>query len=526
MKKIFQKLNSKNIRSIAVGLAVAAVLSAGTSYVGAQGTSSSATDNAINMLSNVSSVIPFPSSASTIVNRIGSLTIGTSTPSSLTGANTNCINADTVSITEESESCIAAGPATFTNLLVEKTAYFLNAVSVGGTAGLDGVSRFIIEDDTTAYYDSGLMVSSLGYSTSGNATVYPTPRDLVTQSGVCATTNGTVERCELPTSATTTPTPVNGACGSADGTTVSSAPTSNLCAAGTASSVSGGAYDSSGTPPYTWDCIGSDGGTTASCSANVESVVVPPSCTAPVIEHSAYATSGTVDGIVTLVSEPAVTSGANGLFSVTFDESVYENVILHVSGPISSNSSVTDVSPVTHGNFGQIEWDVNISADCVSDGTNVTSNTVSLDGSNYVAPTSPSSCNQVWHDGTSFSWGGVGYGYFTPSKVSIDPNTTDYCNTYYINATTDTWAKVECVGANPVFNPTGTQYYTYLNSNSYETNDGSEGADDYVWTNSSGTPYNSSSNYPSYTSNTPEDWFSTGSASSAKRYVPIASACS
>ncbi len=59
-----------------------------------------------------------------------------------------------------------------------------------------------------------------------------------------------------------TATPVNGACGSADGTTVSSAPTSNLCSSGNASSVSFAA----GT--YTWSCFGTGGGSTASCSAS------------------------------------------------------------------------------------------------------------------------------------------------------------------------------------------------------------------------------------------------------------------
>lgn len=53
----------------------------------------------------------------------------------------------------------------------------------------------------------------------------------------------------------------DGSCGSADGTWVSSAPSSNLCATGTASSVTGAG-------PWSWSCAGSSGGTTASCSAN------------------------------------------------------------------------------------------------------------------------------------------------------------------------------------------------------------------------------------------------------------------
>jgi hypothetical protein len=63
---------------------------------------------------------------------------------------------------------------------------------------------------------------------------------------------------------------VNGACGSSNGVSLLSAPTSNLCSVGTASAVSGGG-------PWTWSCAGSNGGTTASCSASVSSATGPGS---------------------------------------------------------------------------------------------------------------------------------------------------------------------------------------------------------------------------------------------------------
>jgi hypothetical protein len=53
---------------------------------------------------------------------------------------------------------------------------------------------------------------------------------------------------------------VNGTCGSANGAVRASAPTTGLCGAGVASSVSGSG-------PWSWTCAGSNGGTTASCSA-------------------------------------------------------------------------------------------------------------------------------------------------------------------------------------------------------------------------------------------------------------------
>jgi hypothetical protein len=63
-------------------------------------------------------------------------------------------------------------------------------------------------------------------------------------------------------SPTSTPAAVNGACGSANGTTVLSAPSTNPCSTGTASSVAGPG-------PWKWSCGGSNGGTAASCSASL-----------------------------------------------------------------------------------------------------------------------------------------------------------------------------------------------------------------------------------------------------------------
>lgn len=60
---------------------------------------------------------------------------------------------------------------------------------------------------------------------------------------------------------------VAGSCGSANGTTVASAPSSNLCNQGTASSVSGNG-------PWNWTCSGSNGGGNASCSANLQQTSV------------------------------------------------------------------------------------------------------------------------------------------------------------------------------------------------------------------------------------------------------------
>lgn len=57
-----------------------------------------------------------------------------------------------------------------------------------------------------------------------------------------------------------TPPAVNGVCGSDNGSTLSVTPT-HLCSAGTASAVSGSG-------PWSWNCAGDHGGSTATCSAN------------------------------------------------------------------------------------------------------------------------------------------------------------------------------------------------------------------------------------------------------------------
>jgi hypothetical protein len=58
-----------------------------------------------------------------------------------------------------------------------------------------------------------------------------------------------------------TPSPINGICGSSNGQVTGTAPTTDLCASGVASSTSGSG-------PWTWTCSGVYGGTTTSCSAS------------------------------------------------------------------------------------------------------------------------------------------------------------------------------------------------------------------------------------------------------------------
>ena len=67
--------------------------------------------------------------------------------------------------------------------------------------------------------------------------------------------------------------PINGTCGTANGVAVTTAPTTNLCAAGTASPAT-----PTGPGPWTWSCVGANTGTTAPCSAPLRDTT-PPSLT-------------------------------------------------------------------------------------------------------------------------------------------------------------------------------------------------------------------------------------------------------
>lgn len=77
--------------------------------------------------------------------------------------------------------------------------------------------------------------------------------------------------------------PVNGLCGSANGQSLPSAPTTSLCNAGTATAVAGSG-------PWTWSCTGLYGGKTASCSANRSTFPLAVIVTGSGMVHSAPGT--------------------------------------------------------------------------------------------------------------------------------------------------------------------------------------------------------------------------------------------
>jgi hypothetical protein len=116
-----------------------------------------------------------------------------------------------------------------------------------------------------------------------------------TGTGVCTVDMDTAKSV----TATFSLLPVDGVCGSADGQTFTSAPTANLCSAGTASNVTGSG-------PWNWTCIGLNGGGAASCSASITSFAISTSVT--------NGTGGTINSSTSMVPY-----GGSVTFTITPD---------------------------------------------------------------------------------------------------------------------------------------------------------------------------------------------------------------
>lgn len=89
-------------------------------------------------------------------------------------------------------------------------------------------------------------------------------------SGTTFTTGSVNAPCTVTASFSGQPAAVNGVCGSSNNGTFSTAPSTNLCSAGTNTSVI------TNTTTYNWSCNGSNGGTNVSCSAT-RTTTPPPS---------------------------------------------------------------------------------------------------------------------------------------------------------------------------------------------------------------------------------------------------------
>lgn len=129
-------------------------------------------------------------------------------------------------------------------------------VMLGNASTLSASTR-IEPQIPSAWSTSGVTVTVNTGTFAANETAYLFVVDSTdaTSSGYPLTLGGTVD-----------PDPVNGSCGSNDGATLASLTSGdvNNCGVGAASAFSG-------TGPWTWTCLGADGGTDDSCSASLSS---------------------------------------------------------------------------------------------------------------------------------------------------------------------------------------------------------------------------------------------------------------
>jgi hypothetical protein len=128
-------------------------------------------------------------------------------------------------------------------------------LSYAGSGGTDANCKAVLNAITPAYsFSDSIYAYTLGCAVDSwhAAFRYITPTSSSSQ--VVA-----IQRACACGPSICAPPPVNGVCGSDNGATLASTPT-NLCSAGTASDVSGSG-------PWSWTCAGSNGGSSASCSA-------------------------------------------------------------------------------------------------------------------------------------------------------------------------------------------------------------------------------------------------------------------
>lgn len=144
---------------------------------------------------------------------------------------------------------------------------------------------------------------------------------------------GTLNSWGLSLSCSALP-PVNGTCGSSSGTALVTAPTENLCLNGTSSTVTGSG-------PWSWTCNGTNGGTNASCSAEVKKFNVTPVVGAGVTLTPSTVQSVLSDATVTFRIFPpygmtAVTGTCGGTFTMG-DLGIGDK---YVTNPITSDCTV------------------------------------------------------------------------------------------------------------------------------------------------------------------------------------------
>ncbi len=200
--------------------------------------------------------------------------------------------------------------------------------------------------------------------------------------------------------------PVNGVCGSSNGGSFSAAPLANICSTGTASSVTGGAS-------WSWSCGGTNGGTTATCSASVPTpvlVITSPSQATSTTSLNSLTVSGTTTGTavtLTFNNQTFTPVVANGAFT--------QLITIPAEGTYAIDATVIDASGAVQTVTRTITYAVLVNGVCGS------SNGGSLSTAPTVALCSTGTASSV-AGGASWNWscGGVNGGTTVTCSAVID----------------------------------------------------------------------------------------------------------
>lgn len=201
-----------------------------------------------------------------------------------------------------------------------------------------------------------------------------------TGTGTCSVT---MNAAKSVTATFTYMPPVNGTCGSSNGTALTAKPSSNLCSAGTATNVTG-------TGPWSWSCTGQFTGTTAACSASLQSYSVTfasggnGTLTGTVnqtVNYNASATAVTAvptpgyhfvnwtgtGGFVTTTSNPLTVANVTSAKTITANFAINTFAVNFTSGgngtltgtvnqTINYNASATAITSVPATGYHFVNW--------------------------------------------------------------------------------------------------------------------------------------------------------------------------
>ncbi len=130
---------------------------------------------------------------------------------------------------------------------------------------------------------------------------------------------------------------VSGSCGSSSGGTFTVAPAVNLCSAGTASNVFGSG-------PWHWICLGSNGGTSTVCSANISnetSAIASPTTGGDTASAAGSSTSGA--GTQSAASEAAASAAATAAASAAANDAAANDAAARAAATAAASAVATSV---------------------------------------------------------------------------------------------------------------------------------------------------------------------------------------